>query len=276
MSKYTYKEILETSKKIQKTVKKEYKLGVSSKWGYYIAKAIINPKKDINRINFEEAKKPQETNISRQLTKGQYTTLCKNLITYVEKHKIMPNYIEFKEYKIKPRVFTEVLSRILIFYEVEGRLPEEVNITSKVFTKPTENSNVVYDYWVKKFKFSPKTMDEILAYVQKYFSYQHYFDDHKSNKEVIDTKSGNCTDLLQMLVNMLKKLGYECTVIHVKCKGGDGHVRLKTRHKKNTENTWVYRDIACVANGGSITCNWCMNGTLLANNPSWFMENLNR
>ena len=61
------------------------------------------------------------------------------------------------------------------------------------------------------------------------------------------------------------------------CSSGVGHVRARFKHSKHTGGEWVYRDIACVASDGSITCNWCTSGyTLLAKNPSWFMENLNR
>ena len=43
--------------------------------------------------------------------------------------------------------------------------------------------------------------------------------------------------------------------------------------KKNTNGKWIYRDPACVLsdNGKGITCNWCMNGKILAYDPSWLL-----
>ena len=125
----------------------------------------------------------------------------------------------------------------------------------------------------KKFK----TLDDLLAYVKAYFTYQKYFDDHKSNKQVIDSKSGNCVDLLQFCMNYAKAMGYESKCIHVKCKtSGTGHVFGKFKHPKHTGNTWIIRDIAAVADGGSIKSVWCSDGIVQATNPSWFMENWNR
>lgn len=122
-----------------------------------------------------------------------------------------------------------------------------------------------------------KTLDDILTFVQKYFKYQHYYDDHKSNKEVTDSKSGNCTDLLHWLINMVKALGYDAKCIHVKCQvSGKSHVYGKFKHSKHTNGKWITRDIASVANGGNITSVWCSNGTVLEENPSWFTANLNR
>lgn len=271
MTNYTYKEIQKKAKECVNNLKK-YKTGIGDDWTYYLAKAILNPKKDIKKISMKKASNPQQDSISRGISKKDYTSIAKKYVEYVEKHEQIPNYLTYKNLKISPLLLKAFFAKIIV-----NNYPDKQNINNKWFTKPSETGNVVYDYWVKKFKFSPKTMDEILKYVSNHFTYQYYFDDQKSNKQVIDTKSGNCTDLLQMLVNMLKKLGYDVIVLHVQCrKSGTGHVRLMARHKKYTENEWVYRDIACVADGGSITCNWCMDGILLAKNPSWFMQNLNR
>ena len=50
-------------------------------------------------------------------------------------------------------------------------------------------------------------------------------------------------------------------------------MRLRLKHKKNTNGKWIYRDPACVLsdNGKGITCNWCMDGRILAYDPSWVL-----
>lgn len=279
MSKHSYKEILEKAKECKKTVEKEFHLGVNSKWGYYFAKAIITPKKDIEKITFDEAPNPNGDNISRQISKSNYIDLAKDLIQFVEndKHKRLPNYLTYKGLKIRTRVYVEFFARILVFYSENNRLPSEANINNKIFIKPVETGNEVYDYATKKWGRKYTTLDDLLAFVKAYFTYLKYFDDHKSNKEVIDTKSGNCVDLLQFLINYAKAMGYEAKCIHVKCRtSGTGHVFGKFKHPKHTGNTWITRDIAAVANGGSIRSVWCSDGYLQAENPSWFMSNLNR
>ena len=285
MSKHSYKEILEKAKECKKTVEKEFHLGVNSKWGYYFAKAIITPKKDIEKITFDEAPNPNGDNISRQISKSNYIDLAKDLIQFVEndKHKRLPNYLTYKGLKIRTRVYVEFFARILVFYSENNRLPSEVNINNKVFTKPLEPSNEVYKYFVKIFGSFDNTVDGFLKKIEG-LGYGYYYDDVLSNKQTIDNlkKKGankpNCTDSCQMAMNVIKQLviwglykKVEC--LHVDCSSG-GHVKL--RITKNDGSTFI-RDIACIIsdNGKPLTCVWCTN-TPKAVNPSWFMSNLNR
>ena len=244
---------------------------------YVLAKGVLNPTKTIVVDDIKAYNNPQWTYISRDVPKDDYLDMAGRLVDYVNKNRKLPNYTNYKGYKVSTAVYTYCFACIYKFYHIKGRYPAYWTFNNKAFTKPTETTNVVYDYFVQKTNYKPTTMDNFLQYIANNYTYQYYYDDYKSNKEVIDTESGNCTDLLQMMINVLIKLGYEYVVLHVLCSGGDGHVRAKFRHKTNTDNQWVYRDIACVASSGNITCNWCTtNYTLLDTNPSWFMENLNR
>lgn len=275
--KVKYKTIVRKANRIRKNVKYNYKIGESKKWSYYIAKAILLPKQDVNKIKFRKAKTPSGTHISRQITKKEYFDIAERLVEYVEKHKSLPNYIEYKEYRLQPKVYTLLLSKVLIYFHKYNKLPSEVNCNSKAFKQPVETGNEVYDYACKKFNRTFKTLDDILEYVANNFTYQFYFDDVKSNKEVTDTKAGNCTDLLQWLCNMVEPLGYEWKCVHVSCRSsGTGHVWGKFRHAKNTGGEWINRDIACCADNGSIRCIWCEDGYVQAYNPSWFLSNLRR
>lgn len=273
----TYKQILSKAKTCKANVKNEYKLGISYRWSYYMAKAIISPKKDIKKLTLEDCPKPTGTHISRQISKADYIKIAKDYINFIEKNKRFPNYVTYGKYQLRPKLLTEFFSRILVFYEKNGRLPNKANINSKCFTKPSETGNTVYDYFVKKTGKRYETIDEMLAYVKAYWHYQKYFDDKKPNKQVIDEKSGNCVDLLQFMINWAKAKGYDCKCVHVKCRvSGTGHVFGKFRHKKHTGGNWIVRDIASVCDGGSITSVWCRDGYVQAIDPSWFNENLNR
>lgn len=278
MSSFSWNEILNQAKTLKSNVEKEQRMHMNSKWAYYFAKAIKKPHTNIKKINFNESENPNGDYISRDIQKSDYLDMCKRLIKYVETNKTMPNYVTVNGLKVKPNLVAYSFAKILVYYDSHNNTaPRYVNINSKAFEKKSETGNVVYDYWVDTFGFKPSSLDEILEYVAEYFSYEYYYDDRKSNKEVIDTRAGNCTDLLQMLVNMVVVLGYDYQVLHVLCSGGDGHVRGKFRHSRNTGGEWIYRDIACVASNGDVSCNWCTSGyTLLDVNPAWFMENLHR
>ena len=275
----TYNQTVTVAKEITTNVKNDYKLGKSTKWSYYLAKAILNPKKNIPKIGVNDAPNPQGTSISRTVSKADYLDIVKRYVKFVEsdnKHRL-PNYVSYGKHKIRPHLATLVFAKILVSYNKNGKLPNEVNINSKAFTKPTETGNAVYDYFYKKTGKKFKTLDDILEYVANNFKYEYYYDDHKSNKQVTDTKSGNCTDLLQWLTNMVEPLGYDWQCIHVQCRtSGTGHVFGKFRHKKNTDNQWIVRDIAAVASSGDIHNVWCRDGYVLAINPNWWTANRKR
>ena len=280
MSKYTYDKILSKAKLCTTSVSNEYKLGVSTKWGYYFGEAVLNPKKDVTKISFDKASNPSGTHISRQVKKADYLDIARRLVAYVKKHKQLPNYISYGKYRIKTKVYVLMLAKILVSYSKNNKLPSEVNVNSKAFTKPVETGNSVYDYTCNKLGKKFKTIDDLIAFAKNYFKYLFYFDDIRSNKEVVDDKAGNCTDLLQWLINNAEAMGYEWKVIHTKCKvSGTGHVYGKFRHPKNTNGNWITRDIACIVDEKR-SCVWCDvdegKGYKLAENPSWFIANLRR
>ena len=271
------KDITKSARNCVKNVEKLQKLGVKDEMGYYYCKNILGAKKTVKDLKIKPPKEPTGDYLSRQLKKDNYIAGARRLVAYVEEHKQMPNYVTIGKFQVEHKLYTYLFAKALVTSVDTGYLPQEVNVSSKYFSAKVETAQQVYDYACKKFNKQFTTIDGLLAYVKAYFHYLFYFDDRKSNKEVIDSKSGNCTDLLQFLVNMAKVMGYECKVYHVKCKiSGTGHVWGKFKHKKHTGGNWITRDIASVADGGSITSVWCSDGYVQATNPSWFMANLNK
>lgn len=288
MSVYTYKQLVKKANECFKNVNTKYKLDMSDKWSYYLAKAVLNPKKDIKKIEFGDNPDPQLSKIGRQASKSEYLKIAKDLVTYVEKHKRLPNYVEYKGFKLSPRLLTYTFSKILRRYDKNGKLQKEVTLSNKVFIKPLETSNKVYAYFIKVFNKGKKikTVDGILGKIQGR-GYSGYYDDKLSNKQVIDnlaknnkddSNDPNCTDCCQMVQNCIQQLvdwglykKVEC--LHVNCSSG-GHVKL--RITKNDGSTFI-RDPACVVshNGKPLTCVWCTNSPK-AVNPAWYLANLHR
>ena len=283
MSMPDYNKTVTVAKQCKKSVEKEYKLGVSTGWAYYFAKQIIKPKTSVKQIPITAPNKPSGDYISRQIFKSSYLDMAERVVKYVEKNGQVPNNVKFttqagKTYKIHIRDVIYMFSRIIVYYDTNKAYPKYANVTSKSFTKPTETGNNVFDYFVKKTGFKPTCIDDVCEYIMKHYNYEFYFDDQKSNKQVIDSKAGNCTDLLQFLVNIAEALGYEWKVIHTQCRqSGTGHVYGK--FKKKNSNTWFTRDVACIADE-SRYCVWCDvdngGGYQLAVNPSWFVQNIHR
>lgn len=285
---YTYKTILSKSKTIKKNLAEKQEIGLTNRWCYYICREIIKPKTDIKGISIKDASKPNGDHISRQIYKSSYMDMAERLVKYVEKNSKMPNHIAFttqagKKYQIDINLCTEMFARILIYYDTNKKYPKYANINAKALIKPTETTNSVFEYFVKKFG-KITCIDDALEKIDGN-GYGYYYDDGKSNRETIDAMANsshsddpNCTDSCQVFYNLglefVKKGKYkkvEC--LHVKCQGGDGHVRLRFTLPNGDQ---FYRDPAAVLDGNGVTGNWCLNGSLLAVDPSWFMQNVNR
>ena len=276
MSSITYETIIDVAWKIQLGIMKQHKLVESTKWDYYMAKAILQRHTAIKKINVNKATNIDKGNyFSRQIKRSVYLDMVTRLIAYTESHNTIPNTIRIGDKLMGVKDFTNMFSAILVYYSKHGELPKTVNVNSKAFVKPTEDKNTVFTKWVNTFKFTPEYIDDVCDYIRDHFNYQFYFDDQKSNAEVIETKSGNCTDLLQMLINMAEALGYEWKVYHVRCnQSGTGHVYGMFKR----DGDWFIRDIACIADE-SRYCVWCEagnGGSLIAVTPNWFLENLRR
>lgn len=274
-----YVKILNSAYAIKNSVEKKYELGKSPKWSYYFAKCILKGKKDVPDIKIANAKKNTGNNLSRQVKRSVYLDMADRFTEYVEKHNQLPNNIKVTNKVMRVSDYTYMFANILVAYSKTKALPKTIDVNSKAFIKPTENKNTVFTDWVNTFKFTPKYLDDVCDYILKHFTYQFYYDDQKSNAEVISSKSGNCTDLLQMLINMAEAMNYEWKVCHVKCnQSGTGHVYGMFRRNDVNNSEFFIRDIACIADE-SRYCIWCEagnGGSLIATNPSWFLSNLRR
>ena len=275
---YTYADTVKIANNIKNNVEKSFKLGENTQWSYFIARQIIKPKNNVQKWYIKPAPSPKGDNISRQILKKDYMDMANRLVKYCDNNKVLPNYITVNGLKMKVNDYTYMFARILVYYDKNKAYPNYAEANSQAFTKPTQNTDTVYDYFTKVFG-KVSTIDDALAKISGR-GYGYYYDDKYSNKQSIDrmkNKQGvNCTDSSQVFYHIGKALGYDVKSVHIKCKGGDGHIRLQFRHSKNTGGKWINRDPASVLNGNGVTSNWCLNGTVLGYDPNWFKQNLNR
>ena len=277
MSNYTYASIVAKAKNIKENVEKEYELGEASTWSYYIAKEVIQRTKTVTKITVHGASKSTGNDFGRQISKSYYLDMAKRFTAYVEKNHQLPNNIKVNGKWMRVSDYTYMFSRILVYYDTNKKLPSKANINSKAFIKPSESTDTVYDYFVKVFG-KVSCIDDALEKIAGR-GYGYYYDDVYSNRQSIDrvkAKLGiNCTDATQMMKHVADGTGKYKKVegYHVRCRGGDGHIFLKITNK---DGSVFYRDPAAVLDNGNVESVWCMNGTHLATNPSWWTANLNR
>ena len=240
---------------------------------YLFSKAILRIGKDTGIKRIKENKKRVGYPLDKNVNKNSYLEACRWYVTWCDNHQdTAPSHVQIDK-GVAIWVWTYATARIIRYYNTHKQLPNTVYLTNKPFRKePTVDD--VYSYFVSKFG-KVGSIDEALEKVQG-AGYGYYYDDVYSNRTSIDRmKQGlgvNCTDSCQVFWHIGKQLGYQVRCIHVLCSGGDGHVRLQF----NKGNGWFDRDPAAVLNGSDVTHIWCSTGTVLAVNPDWFMENLNR
>ena len=104
------------------------------------------------------------------------------------------------------------------------------------------------------------------------YYYNSVYNTNDTIKRIKNRQGVNCTDSSQLTYRVALALGYTVQFVHVKCKSGGGHIRLRLKAKGS--NNWFYRDPASVLNGGEVSSNWCMDGKLITYNPSWVLSDV--
>jgi hypothetical protein len=138
MSVRTWKEIKWKGIECKKNVEQNYKLGIWEQWGYYMAKAIITPYKDIKRNkSLGEAPHPTGDKIKFNIPKADYIQLAKNLIKFCEKNNRMPSYLNYKNKRIRCRLYVYLFAQALAYFNEHKKLPDTITINYKAFYPPT-------------------------------------------------------------------------------------------------------------------------------------------
>lgn len=186
----------------------------------------------------------------------------------------LPNYVTCSDKKTRlyTDTFVDMANRVSAYEVLKGQSP---NI---VYIKKENATNETTDKVLKEFESyfgKVNYIDDVLEKIQGR-GYAYYYDSQYNTsttiKRIYNRQGVNCTDVGQLLYRLAIALGYEAQFIHVKCKGGDGHIR--NRFRKNGGD-WFYRDGAAVLNGNNIGSNWCSPPAyVIAYNPSWIFTDL--
>lgn len=247
---------------------------------YLMSSFVAHPQENIDKMKVAGASAPNGDRVNRRVVKSVYQDMAKRCSQYIKQNGKLPNYVTILDgQKCSIILWMLQLSKIVSAYD--GAFMSGILINSQDLVKPTPKPvNEIFDYFIKVFG-NVTSIDGALAKIQG-LGYGFYYNNKLTNKQTIDgLKSSdgekpNCTDVSQMMWHVGKGLNYEIRAIHVMCRSGVGHVRLQFKHPVNTGGNWINRDPACVIDGGEVSEIWCSNGTYLATNPEWFMEDLNK
>ena len=138
MANISYKTIYQKAKIIKEKAEKNHEI-VGTKWAYYICKSIITPRKNIKSIgSFEYAPKPHGDSFNNsKIYKKDYISCAKRIVAFVEKNKMLPNFMKWGNKQIRTRDYTYNMAKILVYYYThKDTYPAYNVINSNVWKKP--------------------------------------------------------------------------------------------------------------------------------------------
>ena len=189
--------------------------------------------------------------------------------------EFLPSYVSAKNgTKYYKGSFVDMANRVSAYETLHKKSPNYVKIATA--TQTSDKNQEILKYFEKVFNKKVTDIDSALSILDSR-GYAYYYNSRACVKKTIDNikagKGANCTDASILISRIALALGYEVKFYHVQCSTG-GHVRLKLKHKVNTENTWIDRDPACCLsnNGKSIRCIWCSSAPVLGVDPAWIFK----
>ena len=189
---------LKIAQKVKAYVDKEKKFpasitvdGVKYNYGtfsYILASTVVNINDKFVKKTYANAPNHTGNHIEKTLSKSEYLTLARNVVSYCNTYKRCPNYVSYNGLKISPVLFAYCFAKIIVYYHENKRYPATCRFDSNVYQKhetgkPVSNDEV-FNYFVKVFG-KVSTIDEALGKVKEH-GYSYYYDDVYNNKTSID------------------------------------------------------------------------------------------
>lgn len=186
----------------------------------------------------------------------------------------LPAYVTCSDGKTRlyTNTYVDMANRVSAYEVLKGQSPRIVYIKNNNTTSNNTDSVLSeFEHYFGKMTCIDDCLEAIQGRGYAYY-YNSAYNTSTTIRRIYNRQGVNCTDVGQLLYRLAIALGYEAQFIHVKCKGGDGHIRNRFR-RPNGE--WFYRDGASVLDGNSITSNWCSPPAYtIAYNPSWIFNDL--
>lgn len=275
-----FKEIVALATDVKKYVEKNHKLPSKSKgigkaaYEYILIKSVMNIGKDtVQVLSFKEAPAPNGDSISKTLTKKEYLTIASDVNKFINKNKRLPNYVTFQNKKININLVTYCMSKIIVFYDKNNRVPNTCEFNSTEFKSSTKTKGGKVCNVLSKASGITITDYKSLYRAFFYAIYLYYKNDCFSQAEALKRfakKLGmNCADLGQLAYYALKELGYNVKIVRgvIRCDSGSfGHIWCRLSVNGKTINF----DASAAAKGKSLGDMICGKIVEITDyNPAW-------
>lgn len=277
-----WKKIVSNAKKYKKYVEDNQKeMGIKGfNKGEILAifsMAVKNPGKDVTiSKNYKTCPDCTGNGVYENLTKTQYldvATRALNWLNNKEHGYKAPNYITFgSNGKISVRLANFAFSKIIVYYDSHNNtMPNCCWFANAVFYNKMSGKDGLIAKLEKMCGFAITDYKTLYHAIYVIFRYVFYYEDKKTQAQVLSSREGNCVDLNQILLYALKEL-YASDVVQivrgvVQCSDGQyGHVWCRLKVNGN----WINLDASAAAKNkpiGSVICSSIISVTNI--NPSW-------
>lgn len=114
----TLKNYIEKNKKFPTTLKVNNKKYTYGQVAYILAYAVNNITKSCEVFDVKPAPKAKGEDVDEKITQEDYQDIAKRVASYIKKNKECPNHAKTKKSKkkLRPRVFTFMFARIIVYY----------------------------------------------------------------------------------------------------------------------------------------------------------------
>lgn len=129
-----FKEIVNTAQKIITNVENKQSVGVAyENYTVLLANSILHIGKGVGKRPTGKAPSPAGTAINKDLKKKEYLKVAQYIIDFVKERGRIPNYVAFGKYHISPRLWIYCFSKIIVWYDKNGQLPNTCKFDNNVF-----------------------------------------------------------------------------------------------------------------------------------------------
>jgi hypothetical protein len=219
---------------------------------------------------------PSESITSGNITQADYLDLANRVKSFIDANGVLPNHATTPLGEIKFESLVYMYSKILGYYNTNGRLPNYVSVDpwSKVSTvaipaelqqylKATANCQVTNSQIQALAKSitsgKSSTYDKAVAifnWVRDNIGYSFYYNTQKGAVGTLNAKTANCCDTAHLVVALERAAGIPARYEHVNAKFSSGNWYGHVIAQVWVNGKWYYADASSSRNTFGVINNW--------------------
>jgi hypothetical protein len=184
-----------------------------------------------------EAPSPSGDIVNANINKSEYLDVAKKLKTFMESYNRAPNYSVFSVGKVNFNYMVYSFSKIMDFYNTNGRLPNYAILDTKTLSSSNGSSSDMQEYLVptdncqsddpqirslalsitQGATTSYEKADRIFKWVRDNLSYTFYYNTKYGATGILKTRDGNCIDHSHLLIALARSVGIPARYAHAQC-----------------------------------------------------------